>query len=130
MSGPKVVQLPQRPSEPAVQLLKQDYESCPHHRFRVDRDQPRCFCADCDELLDPYFVLRRVANSHLQRHYRVDEMKSTAERLEKQARRQQAVRRSQDLKERDERSIQHYQKIQALPPERFPGDVAIVEGEG
>lgn len=127
MSGPKVVQLGPRQNEPALRLMPQDYSECQHHRFEVDRNHPRVFCRDCDELLDPYFVMRRIAESHWQRHYRVEEMKKAAERLEKQARRTQQTRRAAHLQQSDAHSIQHYQDIQSTPPERFSGDVSLTE---
>lgn len=123
----KVVQLTPRSDEPPVKVIDSDFRECRHVRVEVHREHPVVFCRDCDLQLDPIFVLRRIASEHAQRTWRVDEMKKEADRLEKQARRQQGTRRSPLRAEADARHIQHLQQIKARPATAFPGDVALTD---
>ena len=126
----KIVKLPPKFDEPPPQLVEKDYRECQHVRFEVHKEQPLVFCRDCDAPLDPIFVLRRIASEYASRSWRVDEMKREAERLEKQARRQQDGRRKPHLAESDARRIQRLQDIQHLPPSAFAGDISLTDKGG
>jgi hypothetical protein len=127
MSDDKIVHIGKGLTEPPLKVVDTDYKSCQHRRYEVHRDLPQAFCRDCDALLEPFWLLRRIASDHQQRFFYVENIKRESAKMEKLVRRQQETRRSRDLAERDAREKDRLQKMRTTSPNDFKGDISIRE---
>lgn len=121
----KIVRIGQSLTEPPLKIIETDYKGCQHKRYEVHRDLPQAFCRDCDALLEPFWLLRRIAQDHSQRFFYVENIKREAAKLEKLVKRQQETRRSRELADRDAREIQRLQLTRSKQPSDFNGDISI-----
>lgn len=123
MDDKNVIKLIPSEDKPPLQVLQKDYRACGHVRFDLHPDQPKVWCRDCNEELDPMFVLRQVARGIADRHWQIGNMKREAEKLAKEVERQMKSRKKAELAERDRRELERLRRIAQANPEMFGGDV-------
>ncbi len=83
MGDGNIIDLGEIRDRPAVVMRKRNVlKECQHPRFTIWDPEPIIVCSVCEQVVDPYWVLRRMAGGFLRTYWKIKELKKLEEKRE------------------------------------------------